>query len=376
MKSLLVMPRWSEQGALLPPSGRPYLDMMLECLGVGAVALLELDGDGPFDPLKTPEEYSIILIQGDGHCPRLRRSLVSNLGLSLGLEGEESDHLKVLGARTLTDEAGRAEGFIVQRRGRTVAYCERSLWSVKRSLFKILRGLVSDAGGGRRSRSLACWMVEGVGEALDLGEELRATVRTACRMHALPNGDAGLMVPGTLGEEFTTRLKERLGNRIYATAPLPLEELVGARLIETGVKLAVAESCTAGLVAARLSALPGASAYLTSGWVTYANEAKMRDLGVHADLLASRGAVSREVAQAMSAGALRVSEADLAVAVTGIAGPDGGSAAKPVGTVHLAVRSRSGILLEHHDVYSGSREQVRWQASQTALHLLRRMLMA
>ncbi|MBF0261140.1 MAG: nicotinamide-nucleotide amidohydrolase family protein [Magnetococcales bacterium] len=374
MKCLLVMPRWSEQGALLPPSGRPYLDLALECLGITSVALLELDGDGPFDPTKIPEEYPLILIQGDGQGGRLRRSLVSSLGLSLGLDGDDSDQLKVFGARALTDESGRPEGFILQRRGRMVAYCERSIWAARRSLVKILRGLIGDGNGGRRKRSVACWMVEGAGEPLDMGTEIGSSLHAACRVRDLPNGDAGLLIPATLGEAYQSRLAEQLGNRIYATSPKPLEEVVAARLLEAGVTVAVAESCTAGLVAARLSALPGSSAYLNAGWVTYANEAKMRDLGVHTDLLASRGAVSREVALAMSAGALRLSEADLAVAVTGIAGPEGGSAEKPVGTVHLAVRSRQGMLLEHRGFYVGSREQVRWRASQTALHLLRRVM--
>lgn len=107
-----------------------------------------------------------------------------------------------------------------------------------------------------------------------------------------------------------------------------------------GLKVATAESCTAGLVAACMGEVPGASWVLERGFVTYSNEAKAEMLGVPAELIATHGAVSAEVARAMAEGALLRSQADLAVAITGIAGPDGGSAEKPVGLVHFAAKRR------------------------------------
>lgn len=112
-----------------------------------------------------------------------------------------------------------------------------------------------------------------------------------------------------------------------------------------GLKIVTAESCTGGLIAASLAAVPGASASLERGFVTYSNEAKIELLGVPAELIARRGAVSMEVALAMVDGVLKHSPADIAVAVTGIAGPDGGSAEKPVGLVHIAAARRNGPRL-------------------------------
>ncbi|MBF0212211.1 MAG: CinA family protein [Magnetococcales bacterium] len=376
MKCLLVMPRWSEHGSLLPPSGRPYLDLTLECLGIGPLSVMELDEDEPFDPAEVPEKYKLILVQDHGRNPRLRRSLLSNLGLSLGLGGETSARLKVLGARTLLDRQGEPTGFALERRGRMVAYFSHSIWTARASLIKMLRGFDGMDNRIRRNRETVCWMVEGAGEPLTLGEDLVSDSFSLCKVRNLPNGDAGLLIPAIMGEEFKRRVKERLGNRIHAQSPRPLEELLGDRLIKSGLKVTVAESCTAGLIAARLSAVPGSSAYLGLGMVTYANEAKQQWLGVEESLLQRVGAVSREVAMAMARGVLKSSGADLAVAVTGLAGPDGGSEEKPVGTVHLAVCDRYHQTLEHRGFYLGNRERIRWQASQTALHLLRRMVMA
>lgn len=131
------------------------------------------------------------------------------------------------------------------------------------------------------------------------------------------------------------------------TAPTLYES--AARLLAEaqarGLTLATAESCTGGLIAATLAAVPGASASLERGFVTYSNEAKAEMLGVLPELIAERGAVSREVALAMATGALGRSPADVAVAVTGIAGPGGGSATKPVGLVHIAAARRGGETL-------------------------------
>ncbi|MBF0624135.1 MAG: nicotinamide-nucleotide amidohydrolase family protein [Magnetococcales bacterium] len=176
-----------------------------------------------------------------------------------------------------------------------------------------------------------------------------------------------------MGEESQGRLKELLGKRLYAMEPKPLEEVVAERLRDKNLKVATAESCTSGLIAARLGALPGSSAYLMHGLVTYSDSAKTRLLEVNKVLLERCGAVSPEVALAMARGALRDTECDLAVAVTGIAGPDGGTPEKPVGTVHLAAVARTGASVEHKGNYRGDRDRIRYQTSQTALHLLRRL---
>ena len=119
-----------------------------------------------------------------------------------------------------------------------------------------------------------------------------------------------------------------------------------------GLKIATAESCTGGLIAAILTEVPGSSNVFERGFVTYSNEAKAEQLGVPAELIAKHGAVSEEVARAMAAGALKHSRADIAVAVTGVAGPGGGTSAKPVGLVHIAAARRGGST-EHKEIRLG-----------------------
>ncbi|OQW62127.1 MAG: damage-inducible protein CinA [Proteobacteria bacterium HN_bin10] len=141
-----------------------------------------------------------------------------------------------------------------------------------------------------------------------------------------------------------------------------------------GLRIATAESCTGGLIAATLAAVPGASAVLERGFVTYSNEAKADMLGVPPELIRQYGAVSKEVAIAMAEGALAHSRADVAVAVTGIAGPDGGTPEKPVGLVHLAAARRGGALV-HEEKRFGElgRHQIQSETVAAAFELIRQV---
>jgi nicotinamide-nucleotide amidase len=139
--------------------------------------------------------------------------------------------------------------------------------------------------------------------------------------------------------------------------------------------VATAESCTGGLVSQRLTAVAGSSRYFLGGVVAYSNEAKERLLDIDGQEIEELGAVSREVAVAMARGALGRFGADYGLGVTGVAGPDGGTAAKPVGTVHLAVVHREGSCRHHQGRFPGHRERVRWLSSQWLLDLLRRELL-
>ncbi|MCC2113974.1 MAG: CinA family protein [Hyphomicrobiales bacterium] len=134
---------------------------------------------------------------------------------------------------------------------------------------------------------------------------------------------------------------------------LPRAETLLAHCRAAGVKLATAESCTGGLIAATVTAVAGSSDVFERGFVTYSNEAKTELLGVPAALIAEHGAVSAPVAREMAVGALTHSNADVAVAVTGIAGPGGGTPDKPVGTVHLAIARRDGRTI-HHEAHFGA----------------------
>jgi nicotinamide-nucleotide amidase len=172
--------------------------------------------------------------------------------------------------------------------------------------------------------------------------------------------------------ELLDLLRERHGRDIFSEDGSRVDDLVAQLL--AGRRLATAESCTAGLLAARLTERPGSSSYVAGGVVAYANEAKVELLDVDPRLIEEHGAVSEPVAEAMAAGALGRFEADTAVAVTGIAGPDGGSEEKPVGTVCWSVQLADGRSITRTVRLPGDRADIRDRSTTVAMHLLRRLL--
>ncbi len=168
-------------------------------------------------------------------------------------------------------------------------------------------------------------------------------------------------------------LQRRFADTVFSLGP-SLDDLVAEALLEQGRTVATAESCTGGLLAARLTARPGSSAYVLGGVAAYANSAKERLLGVDPQLLATVGAVSPEVAVALAQGARARFGADLGVGITGVAGPGGGTPDKPVGTVHLCVAGSDGVDVRHLAL-PGSRAAVRERSVTMALHVLRALLL-
>jgi len=154
---------------------------------------------------------------------------------------------------------------------------------------------------------------------------------------------------------------------IVATAKA---EVVGQKLAQHKKTIAVAESCTGGCLAGLLTDIPGASRYFTHGWVTYSDTAKVSELGVPADLIEKHGAVSDQVARAMAKGARKRAQTDFAIAITGIAGPNGGTEQKPVGMVYISMDSDSGCE-DRHFIFSHDRACIRLRAARTALNMLR-----
>ncbi len=173
--------------------------------------------------------------------------------------------------------------------------------------------------------------------------------------------------------QMVAAVEARFGDAVFAWDESPLAALVLDLAREAGWSLATAESCTGGLVAAALTAIPGASDVFLGGAVSYANEAKEGLLGVPADVLAAHGAVSEQAARAMAEGARSALRADVAVAVTGIAGPGGGTPEKPVGLVHIAVASPEETVVSELR-FSGDREEIRLRAATLSLHEVRRLL--
>jgi nicotinamide-nucleotide amidase len=167
-------------------------------------------------------------------------------------------------------------------------------------------------------------------------------------------------------------VSRRHPRELFSSDGARVDDQVAELLI--GRRIATAESCTAGLIAARLTERPGSSAYVAGGVVAYANEAKTELLGVDPELIERHGAVSEEVAEAMAEGALARFGADTAVSVTGVAGPDGGTPEKPVGTVCWSVRLGEGRSLTRTVLLPGDRADIRDRSTTVAFHLLRRLL--
>lgn len=176
-------------------------------------------------------------------------------------------------------------------------------------------------------------------------------------------------------QELAEKVRERVAGYIFGTDDEVLEEVVGRLLKEKGLTLAIAESCTGGMISSRLTDVPGSSQYFMGTVVAYDNRIKESLLQVPAQILATAGAVSRETAVAMAEGVRRMTGADLGLAVTGIAGPGGGSAEKPVGLVYIALTSEDGTCCREFR-FPGMRVGVRRGAVNAALNMVRLYLLA
>ena len=241
----------------------------------------------------------------------------------------------------------------------------------------------SQAGGQSRAIHQRLFRIFGLAEtevnhrvaALPLPEEARigyypvfpdVHLHLTIKPRAGTDGDALFARAGAM-------IEDALGDAIYGHDQETLPLIVGRLLLAQKLTLATAESCTGGMIGEWLTAIPGSSAWYQGGVISYANHVKEKALAVPAAMLAAHGAVSSEVAMVMAASARRLCQADLAVAVTGIAGPDGGSAEKPVGTVHIGLANAEGAWAEHF-LFCGDRQRIREMTAQTALNMVRKLL--
>ncbi|MEO6445925.1 MAG: competence/damage-inducible protein A [Gemmatimonadaceae bacterium] len=310
-----------------------------------------------------------------------------------GRPGElpESNRQQVMipaGAHVLNNRHGTAPGiFLEDERGRWVAM----LPGVPREM----RGLFDDElrevvlarlHGDRQVIRSQIVRTTGVSESL-LPELLGDAARGLDGMSLayLPGQegvDLRLTIRGTSAAEADARLAAgaqivaaRVGTYVYARGAPDLAEVVLSACREAQHRLAVAESCTGGLLGARLTAIPGASDVVLGGVIAYDNVVKRELLGVPEAMLIAKGAVSDEAARAMAAGVRQLLDADIGVGITGVAGPGGGSEEKPVGLVYIAVDCR-GAVTTFGGKLIGDREEVRFRATQVALELVRRALHA
>ena len=280
------------------------------------------------------------------------------------------------GMEVLANDVGTAPGFWFEEKGKMLAVLPgppRELAPMfEKGVEPRLRGMAKAAEGTRILR------VYGIGESF---------VQEKCEAELRKMGFAGVGYcarPGEVDvrlrssdparlERGAEWVKKALGDAVYAEGAETMEEVV-VRLARTaGVKLATAESCTGGLVANRITDVPGSSDVFVVGWVTYANEAKVRELGVKEESLQKYGAVSAAVAGEMAEGARKRAGADWAVSVTGIAGPGGGSPGKPVGLVVLGIAGAGGVETVEKKLVP-ERKTFKGMASQAALDLLRKKI--
>jgi len=223
----------------------------------------------------------------------------------------------------------------------------------------------------------------GIGESMLAGMivDIEDTLPEGTTLAYLPHAAGVTLMISTIGHvqeevdrdncNVVNAIVNSTGKFIYATSEVSLEATIGAMLAARGLTVAVAESCTGGLVASRLTDVPGSSAWFLQGFVVYSNQAKEKSLGVPGELIDRYGAVSEEVARAMAIGCLEKSGADFALSTTGIAGPSGGSPEKPVGTLCLAIASKnSGVLLSRTLLMQGDRERNKLRFSEAVLREL------
>lgn len=247
----------------------------------------------------------------------------------------------------------------------------------------VATGAVREAIAGRTAYRQATVRMFGVAESA-LAETLRSAEAQVAGFHTLEvttclrRGELEMVTRyepagAESYRELMDLVRNRHGSAVFSEDGSTVDEQV-ARLL-AGRRIATAESCTAGLLAARLTDLAGSSSYVAGGVVSYANEAKVAMLGVDPALIAEHGAVSGQVAEAMAAGALARFEVDTAVAITGVAGPGGGTAEKPVGTVWFCVALADGTTATRCVRVPGERADVRERSTTVAMHLLRRALL-
>ena len=289
------------------------------------------------------------------------------------------------GAEALPNTRGTAPGQLLEREGRLLVLLPGPPGEMK-PMFdeQVLPRLRARAGGTRvvrrRVLRLAAMPESEVDEiaapVYSRFENPKTTILGAVgqvELHLVAHG-GGVAEADSRIEELAVALRMALPGRIYAEDGRDLPQVVVGLLRERGLTLALAESCTGGMLSTRVTDVPGASAVLERAFVTYSNRAKIEEVGVEPSLLEEHGAVSEEVAAALAAGAMKVAGAQVGVGITGIAGPDGGTDEKPVGLVFVAVDGAAGTRVKR-SLFPGGRERVRFQATQVALEMLRRSLL-
>jgi nicotinamide-nucleotide amidase len=290
------------------------------------------------------------------------------------------------GAEVLPNDVGTAPGLLIHAGGRLVALLPGPPRELKPIFERFVAPRIAEAAGGRRLKRR---VVKVTGRSESQVEEAAHPVYSRFGGDGIEMDTTILATPGQIelhvsaaGEDpgrldralddAVAALEQALGRAVFSSDGRTLEAVVGDLLISRGCRVAAAESCTGGGLLSRMTEVPGSSAWVIGGVVAYANDVKVKELGVPPDVIAAHGAVSEPVARAMAEGARARLRAGLGVGITGIAGPDGGSPEKPVGTVVIAVAGRTVVVRTF--VFPGDRDAIRRHATSAALEMIRQHL--
>ncbi len=386
-----------------------YLCRELLSCGVATGSILTIGDDvqAIVDAFKMATDAADIVLVTGGLGPTgddlTRQSLADFLGVKLEFHQELFDQISAFfarigremsntnrvqaflpaGAQALVNSIGTAPGIAVQTRGKFIACMPGVPVEMKNMFAEHLAARLKEIahGQGVVTRKLMCY---GTGEsaiAAILGDRMErgrnplvnttasAGVVTVHVVASAPERAAAERMAQCRQDE----LRDLLGDIVYGQDDQTLAEVVGRVLTQCGKTLCVAESCTGGLLGKMITDMPGATAFFKCGWITYSNEAKVRDLNVDAAWIEEHGAVSEPVAAAMAQGARSRAAADYALAITGIAGPAGGTEQKPVGLVYIALDAPKGTTCRRF-LLSSSRQDIRLRSALAALDMLRRDL--
>ena len=311
------------------------------------------------------------------------RERFRSFGIANMPERNSRQAMVIAGAEVLSNPNGSAPGLYLEHEGCAIALMPGPPREMKPMFENYVRARLDKLAGDTRFATRVL-RVAGLGESA-VDEKIApiytkyenpqttilfnsSEIEIHLRAHGRTEADAE-----TLLDDLSLKIERELGNSAFSFRGETMEEVVGRRLAMTEFTLAVAESCTGGLIAQRMTSVPGSSKYFIEGVVTYSNDSKVRLLGVDKKLIREFGAVSQQVARDMARGVRHRAKTDFGLAVTGIAGPGGGTPDKPVGLVFIALADDAHT--EHKKLtIPGDRELVRWRASQAALDMLRRRL--
>jgi nicotinamide-nucleotide amidase len=353
---------------------------------VHADALLAMGGLGPTADDITREVFAETLGRQLVYCPDIFQKIEARFrrrGLAMPAANKKQAYI-IQGSEVLENKNGTAPGLWLEEGRTRIALLpgppaelkpmfEEFVWPKLAAFQKgfSCRRVIKIAGLTESEVETRISGLYPKGQGLGL-TILASPGQIEIHLYAFAPDASGL--PAKKIEDLGQRILERLGGHVFSTAGEELEEVVGRLLGEHRKTLAAAESCSGGLLSHRLTNVSGSSKYFLEGLITYSNHAKIRDLNVPEALIQNHGAVSAEVAQAMADGVRQKAGSSFGLAITGIAGPIGGTAEKPVGLVYSALSWEGGVDIIKN-VFLGKREQIKFQSTQKALDMLRRHLL-